>query len=221
MSQSYLAIHGYRLSLIENQIRRLGLAPNAKILDIGCYPPYLLKSLSKKFQLWGISSSHEPVSFPNVSTINIDSETFPYPNNFFDLIIFSEVLEHMFRGVDHIFSEINRILKPGGQLIVTTPNAVRSHNLFKIVAGVNPFDSLKGGSIYHRHNREYTQKELVTLVKKQKLTPIISQIIIAYPPFRKKVLQEPLGLQFIKWFNYFLVLLFKNRRDTLLLIARK
>lgn len=221
MPASYLAIHGYRLSLIKGQIDNLGLSADSKILDIGCHPPYLFKSLSKKFQLWGISSSHEPLSSANVSTINIDSQTFPYPNNFFDLIIFSEVLEHMFRGVDHIFSEINRILKPGGQLILTTPNAVRSHNIFKILAGISPFDALNDDSVYHRHNREYSQKELIKLTTEHGLTPVLSQFIIAYPPFRKKVSREPFWLQLAKWLNYLLVLLFKNRRDTLLLIARK
>ncbi|MFA6518952.1 MAG: class I SAM-dependent methyltransferase [Candidatus Shapirobacteria bacterium] len=221
MSSNYLAIHGYRLSLIENQIDSLGLTSNAKILDIGCYPPYLLKSLSKRFQLWGISSGHEPVSFRNVSTINIDNETFPYSDNFFDLVIFSEVLEHMYRGVDHIFSEINRILKPGGRLIITTPNAVRSHNLLKIIVGVNPFDGLNNDSIYHRHNREYTQSELLALSRSSDFSPVLSQYIIAYPPFRNKVIQEPLWLQLIKWLNYFFTLLFKSRRDTLLLISQK
>lgn len=229
MVNDYFSIHSYRLSLIEKEIGRLALPKSAKLLDIGAYPPHLFHSLSSKYPTWGISSSHEPIPHPRIVTLNIDHEPFPFPAGFFNLVIFAEVIEHMFRGVDHIFSEINRITAPGGFLILTTPNALRSHNLVKILFGQNPsfpladlaLDDLKTGSIYHRHHREYAIQELATLAKNHHLTPIVSRHIIAYPPFRLKSFREPLWLQLAKWANYFFMLLFRNRRDSLLLVSQK
>jgi 2-polyprenyl-3-methyl-5-hydroxy-6-metoxy-1,4-benzoquinol methylase len=52
--------------------------------------------------------------------VNITSD-FPYEDACFDLVIAVEVSEHI---LDHevFFKEINRILKPGGELMLSTPN---------------------------------------------------------------------------------------------------
>jgi SAM-dependent methyltransferase len=47
----------------------------------------------------------------------------PLPANTFDLAICTEVLEHLL-WPDALVSEVHRILKPGGALIVSVPNAV-------------------------------------------------------------------------------------------------
>lgn len=46
----------------------------------------------------------------------------PYPDNTFDAAILSEVLEHLDHDVDAL-REVYRVLKPGGVLAVTVPNA--------------------------------------------------------------------------------------------------
>lgn len=53
----------------------------------------------------------------------------PLPNNSFDVIICSEVLEHI-PNVDRAVREIYRIIKPSGTLIVSSPNW---HSLFGLV----------------------------------------------------------------------------------------
>ncbi|MEG2614262.1 MAG: class I SAM-dependent methyltransferase [Alistipes sp.] len=64
----------------------------------------------------------------------------------FDFVITFQVIEHIVRDVDFV-REIRRVLRPGGQLIVTTPNAPMSLTR-------NPW-----------HVREYTADQLYNLLK--------------------------------------------------------
>lgn len=45
----------------------------------------------------------------------------PFNNQAFDAVVFAEVLEHITNPVEAL-SEISRVLSPGGQLFLTTPN---------------------------------------------------------------------------------------------------
>lgn len=49
-----------------------------------------------------------------------DGETFPFPANHFDSVVLFEVLEHVFNP-DRFLSEIHRVLKPGGKVLMTVP----------------------------------------------------------------------------------------------------
>lgn len=52
------------------------------------------------------------------------------PSNHFDLVFFMEVIEHVDSPVDFL-KEIMRVLKPGGNLIISTPNAVNTFSILK------------------------------------------------------------------------------------------
>lgn len=105
-----------------------------KILDIATGQGYISERLSYK-------------GFSNLHCADINSENFklnkkqfhfrtvdansalPYKNNQFDLIISSETIEHLQNP--HLFlSEIHRILKPKGTLILTTPNVTNIFSRF-------------------------------------------------------------------------------------------
>lgn len=49
-----------------------------------------------------------------------DGTTFPFEENSFDSLVFFEVLEHVF-SPDTFFTEIKRVLKPGGRCVFTIP----------------------------------------------------------------------------------------------------
>ncbi len=53
---------------------------------------------------------------------NANIYALPYPDNTFDGIILSEILEHIERDVDGL-QEVRRVLKPGGVVAITVPNA--------------------------------------------------------------------------------------------------
>lgn len=86
-------------------------------------------------------------SYPNYTFMDGVFPPFPFPDNSFDTIVTFQVIEHV--RDDHGFiKEIQRVLKPGGKALITTPN-------IKMTLSRNPW-----------HEREYTADELINLCKK-------------------------------------------------------
>lgn len=96
---------------------------------------------------------------------DIEAQRFPYPDESFDVILFCEVIEHMTHDPLLALREINRVLRPGGRLILTTPNAARLENVARFVAGANIYDPYSGYGPHGRHNREYIMHELYLMLK--------------------------------------------------------
>jgi SAM-dependent methyltransferase len=94
---------------------------------------------------------------------NVENDLFPYADDEFDIVIFAEIIEHLLNDPCKVLREIKRVLKPGGTLIVTTPNVARLENITRLIAGENIYDPYSGYGPYGRHNREYNRHELVTL----------------------------------------------------------
>ena len=226
----YYQIHVNRYQEIFNKIKSLNFSPGSKVLDIGCYPPYLLDFLTEqKFDTYGICSQHETVNRSKISILNIDNDSLPYKDDQFSLIVISEVLEHLTGDPVNILSEIYRVLKPGGYLLLTTPNVLRIQNIISLLIGKNIYfgldqlknSSQKSGTIYFRHNREYFSKELLILLKSSGFSKNIIKYFISYTPFRAKNISDPFWLKTIKYLNYFLMLVFVNRKDTIFILSQK
>ncbi|MDP3955340.1 MAG: class I SAM-dependent methyltransferase, partial [bacterium] len=104
---------------------------NANILDVGCGEGHLLERLQKAKKdnkYYGIdviplaiNQAKERCPFANIEMGDI-YET-KYSNEFFDVVVCTEVLEHIF-DFKLALKEMERILKPGGVLIITFPNEV-------------------------------------------------------------------------------------------------
>lgn len=101
-----------------------------KVLDYGSYDGSLLRILANCNLLTegiGVDLNKEAVeefgsSLPdNVELVHIEKgNPLPFPNNYFDCITFIGVLEHIQRQ-DLILSELNRVLRPGGVIIISVP----------------------------------------------------------------------------------------------------
>jgi SAM-dependent methyltransferase len=98
---------------------------------------------------------------------NVESDAFPYPDGTFDLVIFSELIEHLGLNPVWTLSEIHRVLRPDGLVIVTTPNSLSLERLSTFVRGgsqmVDRYSPLFGYGA--RHNREYHPRELRELLE--------------------------------------------------------
>lgn len=96
---------------------------------------------------------------------NVENDLFPYADDEFDVVIFAEIIEHLLNDPCKVLREIKRVLKPGGTVIVTTPNVARLENIARLISGANIYDPYSGYGPYGRHNREYNRHELVTLLQ--------------------------------------------------------
>ena len=221
--KEYFEVHITRYYWILNFIKTLKLPLNSHILDVGCYPPHLFNALSALgYKLTGISSEHEKIRNKNVKIVNIENQPLPFSNKFFDFVLLSEVLEHLSKNPSLLFSEISRVLAPEGTLLITSPNVIRSQNLFKLLFRKNIYFPLHqlDENINHRHHREYTLNEIKEILVSSGLTVIKSGYFIAYSPDRDKNQYDSLSLKLIKRLNYFFMNLFPERQDTIFVLAK-
>ena len=107
----------------------------------------------------------------DVDLFNAEKDCFPYQDGHFSTVLCCELIEHLSEDPMHMMAEINRILKPGGHLVLTTPNIASMRAIVAIVEGYHPGffpayirPARQGEETEARHNREYTPKEIAQLV---------------------------------------------------------
>ncbi len=226
----YFLTHSIRYEYLLSHIATLAKEKKLTILDIGCFPYHMGRALELMgHMVYGIASEHEKVTQKNVSTLNIEKDSFPYKDNFFDIILFSEVLEHLPQSPVFPLIEMHRVTKKGGLVIISTPNIARSINRVKLLFGKSimyPLDVYfdeggRGNLIYHRHNREYTLSELTTLLHRTKWEIEHGGYFISYTPFRKRLIADSFLLKTVKMANYLTMLPIPSLQDTLFVVGRK
>lgn len=229
--QDYFYTHRDRLRFLYQRLKSLVSSHHPRLLDIGCYPPYLLEKAQKLgFQIRGIASQHEPITGPlkkYVVHLNIEKDRLPFKSNFFDLILLTEVLEHLPHSPLFPLQQIKRVLKPKGLLIITTPNAGRLASRLLPLLGKNTYPPLKqlintpyaSDNIYHRHHKEYTRRELKRLISLAGFKIVKLTTITAYTPFRPRPTPDRPILTLLKMLNFIITYLAPPLRDTLYLEA--
>lgn len=113
-------------------LESLELKQNMKILEVGCgrgYYEKLLFTYDPSFFLTGVDLNREYLakakrymSAPRVKFLLADASNLPFPDQSFDRVIATEVLEHI-SDDRRVLREIYRVLKPSGVAVITVPNA--------------------------------------------------------------------------------------------------
>lgn len=80
----------------------------------------------------------------------------------FDLIVLAEVIEHLPMPPYLILGKLRTWLKPGGTLLITTPNLFRPRNVVRMLLGRDPFDTfmLPRDGVSLGHQTEYSAQHL-------------------------------------------------------------
>ncbi|QQS60615.1 class I SAM-dependent methyltransferase [Candidatus Falkowbacteria bacterium] len=178
---------------------------NLKVLDVGCGKGYDLinihKTLSERdiqSDLYGIEifDEYKDISKEKgitVASLNLETDEFPYFDEYFDIIVINQVLEHV-KEFFWIVSEINRVLKNGGLLIIGVPNLASWHNRLLLLFGQQPTPI----RILGPHVRGYTKNDLVKTMTTYggfKLYDYGGSNFYPFPPFISKIFSKvfPLG----------------------------
>ena len=106
-----------------------------------------------------------------VDHFDAEKDRFPYPDACFDTVLCCELIEHLPSDPMFMMSEINRILKPDGHVVMTTPNAGSLRAISAVLLGYHPafFPAYirprnPGEESEARHNREYVPMEVQHLL---------------------------------------------------------
>ena len=106
-----------------------------------------------------------------IDHFDAEKDCFPYPGEHFSTVLCCELIEHLFADPMHLMAEVNRILKPGGHLVLTTPNVSALRGISAILLGYHPgffhayIKPSDSGEVDARHNREYTPREIHKLLE--------------------------------------------------------
>ena len=164
----YMKVNKYRFKEIFNS---LPITSNLRVLDIGTtFFTYLIK---KFYPNWEVSTIDLTDNMADVcfdsdiqfKQCNLSTDTIPFENDYFDIILFTEVLEHICAPPSQILKEVNRVLRRNGKMIISVPNIATLYNRVRLLLGISPLQSpeeqLNGESTQgYGHLHEYTLKEI-------------------------------------------------------------
>lgn len=98
------------------------------LLDIGGVPghiPTMLKYIGFDIDVVDIRPERSKTLFDSMKikyyTVDVERETLPFSDNTYDLVIFSEIIEHLRNTPFKALGEVYRVLKPGGICLLSTP----------------------------------------------------------------------------------------------------
>jgi 2-polyprenyl-6-hydroxyphenyl methylase/3-demethylubiquinone-9 3-methyltransferase len=204
--KDYFLFHKNRFSYIFNTLKDLKIDADPKLLDIGShYLHTLLGAKEMGFNVYGtdielfIKETKERADKLDISLKECDLSKgrIPFDDNFFDVVMLNETLEHLNFHPKKVFFEIERILKPGGDILVTTPNLLRLNNRIKFILGRSIHSDIKEEYWAGTHYREYSKDEITYLMKEAKINiEKIKYVDFNYPNmnFFIKVINKLVGL---------------------------
>lgn len=128
--------------------KMLDLPAGSRVLDLGCAFGFGTRLLQPAYETYGHDLSANYIErarrTAKATTFTCGpADCVPYPDTYFDGVLLLDVLEHV-PNANAVVLEISRLLRPGGQLIVSVPNrgvlaALDSLNVYqRFVGNVRP-----------------------------------------------------------------------------------
>jgi SAM-dependent methyltransferase len=158
---SYYLEFGRRLEVLKLVEEYCG--QGSTVLDLGAQP-FIISCALRKMEYNVIAFDIDPEPYMRIAkacrvdVVKCGLERDELDINNADCAVFTEVLEHLhYYYVPLVLSKINRALKLGGVLVLTTPNIASLFRRLRLLLGIQP--------TYHYHVREYTMKEVVSLLR--------------------------------------------------------
>lgn len=133
-SDNYFSV-GSGIPVAKRTLSRVAQSASSRILDFGCGTGHFLAqlaSLRPDLHLHGVDFSSESIQAAKETCASLEpppdlrvmiGASTSWSNQTFDAVYSLEVVEHLSTPLLHaMVTEIKRLLKPGGYLVITTPN---------------------------------------------------------------------------------------------------
>ncbi len=138
----------------------------------------------------------------------------------YDIIVYAEVLEHLYTPPDLVLKYLRTLLTDTGLIFIQTPNAVVLHKRLRMLAGHNPYALLVDQPDNPAHFREYTAAELAGYCEQSRFT-LIHRAFTNYFDYRYPAWTSPdKPVKHRQWLNHLYNLLPGSLRPGLFFIAQ-
>lgn len=160
-----------RYDLVISFLEKSGITPTSKVLEVGCGDGALSGLIFKSFgcELTGLDPSADGIQYCREMFAKFnyrgafeisEGYSFQYGANSFDFVVLADVIEHL-QHPELMLAEIQRVLKRGGKVIITTPIRTSEH----------PEDKM--------HVHEFYPEELIKLCVKHFQEPV--DVVYSHP----------------------------------------
>lgn len=171
---AYLAFHRPRFQFLIAILRQRVRDAGCRVLDVGTSPltSLLSRELGMAIDSLGLEEDGH-VEDKEVGLIRHhrfdlndaqERERWRADLGPYDVIVFAEVIEHLYTAPELVLGYLRTLLAPGGLLLLQTPNALALRKRVKMLLGRHPFERIRIARDNPGHFREYTEGELRELV---------------------------------------------------------
>ena len=193
---SYTPTYLRKMALVRGKVREKGKC--ARILDAGCGEGVLVE----EFRTQGYSIAGLDLNYESDDVCRGSVLAMPYEDRAFDLVLFLDVFEHLnFLDQPVALAEIHRVLREGGEFVVSVPNLAHWNSRFRMAL----FGRLDRTDVDTNHIGERPYKENRDLIRKAGFEIVQTKGITLTVPFlyRCVICRRP---TWFKWLHDFLEL---------------
>lgn len=184
----------------------INIIPNvsyASILEIGGGEFPTLKRLKEKFnsEAWGVDirqTSNTNINFI-YGSIEDDNTLNQIPDNYFDLIVANDVIEHLV-DTDKFFAAIFAKMKKGGFLALSVPNVRQMRSMFHILIKGN-FPRHDAGLFDKTHLRWFCKRDILNIAENHGFETVMTKSVGRIVP---NIIQNMVIAEFLALHNLFL-----------------
>lgn len=174
------------------------------VCEVGCGEGHIIKKINSDFKV-GVDISYERLRLAknnmsgNSCLICADADNLPFKEGVFDVVISSEVIEHLNKD-NHAIDNIRHILKDRGKLVLTTPSRWGfRENLMTFINETRGIINRFGGDMRYEHSGHINVlgiKDVKKIMKRSGLRtrqifmtglyiPLISEVVLSYKKIPK------------------------------------
>lgn len=172
--------NGFLFQTIADYVKR-----PARLLDIGCGPMNVTAVFATLgYKCFAVDDLSDPwhkrddnrekiLQFANDNSITFHQQTpafeVPFEEASFDVVVMKSIIEHLHQSPRDLINTAFRFVKPGGYVVVTTPNSVNLRKRLSVLRGRTNYPPIQGfyesTGVWRGHVREYTLDELRWVVE--------------------------------------------------------